>query len=60
VATHLEFIADRKISMARADGESKLTIDQRKGLAEQREAMRLQSRTEEADTANRRADMAMR
>jgi outer membrane protein OmpA-like peptidoglycan-associated protein len=58
LATHLEFVADRKISIARADAESKLAIDQRKGLAEQREAMRLQSRTEEADTANRRADLA--
>ena len=58
VATHLEFMADRKISIARAEAESKLAIDQRKGLAEQREAMRLQSRTQEADSANRRADMA--
>jgi outer membrane protein OmpA-like peptidoglycan-associated protein len=58
LATHLEFMADRKISIARAEAESKLAIDQRKGLAEQREAMRLQSRTQEADTANRRADMA--
>ena len=58
LATHLEFMADRKISIARAEAESKLAIDQRKGLAEQREAMRLQSRTQEADTANRRADLA--
>jgi outer membrane protein OmpA-like peptidoglycan-associated protein len=47
LATHLEFMADRKISIARAEAESKLAIDQRKGLAEQ-----------EADTANRRADLA--
>jgi outer membrane protein OmpA-like peptidoglycan-associated protein len=58
LATHLEFVAERKISIARAEAQSQLAIDQRKGLAEQREAMRLQSRTQEADSANRRADVA--
>src|SRR5579863_4492656 len=57
-SAHLEFMADRKISIARADAESQLAIDQRKGLAEQREAMRLQARTQEADAANQRANMA--
>jgi outer membrane protein OmpA-like peptidoglycan-associated protein len=55
---HLEFMADRKISIARADAESQLAVDQRKGLSEQREAMRLQARTQEADAANQRANMA--
>jgi outer membrane protein OmpA-like peptidoglycan-associated protein len=55
---HLEFMADRKISIARAEAESQLAVDQRKGLTEQREAMRLQARTEEADAANQRASMA--
>ena len=58
VSTHLEFVADRKISIARAEAESQLAIDQRKGLAEQREAIRLQARTQEADAANRRANRA--
>jgi outer membrane protein OmpA-like peptidoglycan-associated protein len=58
LSTHLEFMADRKISIARAEAESQLAIDQRKGLAEQREAMRLQARTQEADAANRRANRA--
>jgi outer membrane protein OmpA-like peptidoglycan-associated protein len=58
VSAHLIFMADRKISIARAEAESKLAVDQRKGLAEQREGMRLQARTEEADSANRRAAMA--
>jgi outer membrane protein OmpA-like peptidoglycan-associated protein len=57
-SAHLEFMADRKISIARADAESQLAIDQRKGLSEQREAMRLQARTQEADAANQRANMA--
>lgn len=57
-SAHLEFMADRKISIARAEAESQLAIDQRKGLAEQREAMRLQARTREADAANQRANMA--
>jgi outer membrane protein OmpA-like peptidoglycan-associated protein len=55
---HLEFMADRKISIARAEAESQLAVDQRKGLTEQREAMRLQARTAEADAANQRANMA--
>jgi outer membrane protein OmpA-like peptidoglycan-associated protein len=55
---HLEFMADRKISIARAEAESQLAVDQRKGLTEQREAMRLQARTQEADAANQRANMA--
>jgi outer membrane protein OmpA-like peptidoglycan-associated protein len=58
LAAHLELIADRKISIARAEAQSQLAVDQRKGLSEQREAMRLQSRTQEADSANRRANVA--
>jgi outer membrane protein OmpA-like peptidoglycan-associated protein len=58
LSTHLEFIADRKISIARAEAESQLAVDQRTGLGEQREAMRLQARTQEADAANRRAAYA--
>jgi outer membrane protein OmpA-like peptidoglycan-associated protein len=57
-SAHLEFMADRKISIARAEAESQLAIDQRKGLTEQREAMRLQARTQEADAANQRASLA--
>jgi outer membrane protein OmpA-like peptidoglycan-associated protein len=57
-SAHLEFMADRKISIARAEAESRLAIDQREGLTEQREAMRLQARTQEADAANQRANMA--
>jgi outer membrane protein OmpA-like peptidoglycan-associated protein len=58
VSDHRLFMADRKIAIARAEAESSLAVDQRKGLAEQREAMRLQARTQEADSANRRANMA--
>ena len=55
---HLVFIADRKIETARALGESRLAVDQRKSLLERREAIRLQARTMEADAANQRADTA--
>lgn len=58
LATHLVFMADRRIAVAKAQAESNFAVDQRKMLAEQRDAMRLQSRTQEADSANRRADMA--
>jgi len=52
VGAHLVFIADHKVDIAQAQAESHLAVDQRKGLAEQRDAMRLQSRTQEADSAN--------
>lgn len=59
MAAHLVFMADKKISIAQAQAESHLAVEQRKGLTEQREAMRLQSRTQEADAANRRANVAV-
>lgn len=58
VATHLVFMADRKISIAEAQAQGQLAVDQRKALGEQREAMRLQARTQEADAANLRATAA--
>ena len=58
VATHLVFMADRRISIAEAQAQSRLSVDQRKALGEQREAMRLQARTQEADAANVRAVVA--
>jgi outer membrane protein OmpA-like peptidoglycan-associated protein len=59
VGAHLVFIADRKIATAQAQAESNFAVDQRKVLGEQRDAMRLQSRTQEADSANRHANAAM-
>jgi outer membrane protein OmpA-like peptidoglycan-associated protein len=58
LAAHLVFLADRKIDTAQAQAESRLAVDQRKTLEEEREAMRLQARTREADAANRRATVA--
>jgi outer membrane protein OmpA-like peptidoglycan-associated protein len=58
LSDHRLFMADRKISIAQAEAQTRLAVDQRKSLADQREAMRLQERTQEADSANRRANMA--
>jgi outer membrane protein OmpA-like peptidoglycan-associated protein len=58
VAIHMVFMADRKISLAEAQARDRLMVDQRKTLGEQRDAMRLRSRTQEADTANQRAAVA--
>ncbi len=60
LATHLVFMADRKISIAEAQAQGQLAVDQRKALGEQREGMRLQARTQEADAANLRASDAQR
>jgi outer membrane protein OmpA-like peptidoglycan-associated protein len=58
VGAHLVFMADRRILIARADAQAQYEVDQRKALGEQREAMRLQARTQEADAANARANVA--
>jgi outer membrane protein OmpA-like peptidoglycan-associated protein len=58
LGAHLVFMADRSIEVAQALAESRLAVDQRKTIEEQREAMRLAARTQEADSANRRAAAA--
>jgi outer membrane protein OmpA-like peptidoglycan-associated protein len=58
LGAHLVFLADRKIEIARSVAASHYAVDQRKLLGEQRDAMRLQARTNEADSANRRAEVA--
>jgi outer membrane protein OmpA-like peptidoglycan-associated protein len=60
VAAHLVYMADRKINIAEAQAENLLAVDERKALSEEREAMRLQARTREADAANDRAKVAER
>lgn len=58
LAAHLVFLADRKIDIAQALAENQFAVEQRKTLTEQREAVRLQARTAEADSANQRAVVA--
>lgn len=58
VSKHLVFIADRKIEIARAQAEGNYAIADRSKLSQQRDEMRLQSRTVEADSANARAAVA--
>lgn len=55
---HLVFMAERKIDIAESLAQGRLSVDQRVGLAERRDEMRLQARTKEADLANDRAMMA--
>ena len=57
-AAHLRFIADRKIDTAEALARERLAVDQRTQLADARDAMRLQARTQEAAAANSRARVA--
>lgn len=57
-AQHLVLMADRKVDIARAQAQARLTEDQRKTLSEQRESARLDSRTREADAARADADIA--
>jgi outer membrane protein OmpA-like peptidoglycan-associated protein len=58
IAAHLVFLADRKIDTAQAQAEGNYAVSQRTALNEEREAMRLQARTREADAANMRAAVA--
>src|SRR5437868_1379396 len=55
---HLALIADRKVDTARALAETALAESQRTALNEQREKARLDSRTEEADSAKLQTAMA--
>ena len=50
-AAHLVYIADRKVDIAQALAESRLLVDQRAMLSQQRESARLDSRTREVDSA---------
>jgi outer membrane protein OmpA-like peptidoglycan-associated protein len=58
INAHLQFMADRKISIASADAHAQLAVDQRKEITDQRAAMQLKERTQEADSANQKADAA--
>jgi outer membrane protein OmpA-like peptidoglycan-associated protein len=58
INAHLQFMADRKISIAAAEAHSQWSVDQRRQIAEQRTAMQLDARTQEADAANARSAIA--
>jgi outer membrane protein OmpA-like peptidoglycan-associated protein len=57
-AAHLMYIAERKVDTAQALAESRLLVDQRAILNQQRESARLDSRTQEADSARSKAETA--
>jgi outer membrane protein OmpA-like peptidoglycan-associated protein len=59
INAHLQYMADRKISIATADAQSQLAIDQRKDITEQRAAMQLKERTQEADVAKQKTAVAV-
>ena len=50
-AVHLVYLADRKVEIAKARAETRFAEDQRAQLGEQRESVRLDARTREADIA---------
>ena len=58
LASHLVLMADRKVETAWSLANSRLLVDQRKQLAEQREAARLDARTREVDRARQAASVA--
>lgn len=55
---HLMYIAERKVDIAQALAESRLLVDQRAILSQQRESARLDSRTQEVDIARSKAESA--
>lgn len=58
MASHLVYLADRKVDIAQARAETRLLEDQRDSLRQQREGARLDSRTREADSARMDANKA--
>ena len=58
LAKHLVLMADRKVDIAWAQAQARLSEHQRKSLSEQRETARLDSRTREADSARMDANIA--
>lgn len=58
MAAHLMYIAERKVDIAQALAESRLLVDQRAILSQQRESARLDSRTQEVDAARSKAESA--
>lgn len=55
---HLMYIAERKVDIAQALAESRLLVDQRTTLNQQRESARLDSRTQEVDIARSKTESA--
>lgn len=56
---HLVFIADRKVDTAVALAQSRMLVDHRKVLSDERDSMRLQARTNEADRAHMATNRAV-
>lgn len=56
---HLIFIAERKVDTAVALAQGRMLVDHRKVLNDERESMRLQARTNEADRARMDANRAV-
>ncbi|MDP3608952.1 MAG: OmpA family protein [Methylophilus sp.] len=55
---HLMYIAERKVDTAQALAESRLLVEQRAILSQQRESARLDSRTQEVDIQRNKAESA--
>lgn len=55
---HLIYIAERKVDTAQALAESRLLVEQRTTLSQQRESARLDSRTQEVEIARSNTDAA--
>lgn len=53
------YVAERKVAIARAQADKRIAEDARKGLSEQRDMIRLDARTAEAETAKARAQEAI-
>jgi outer membrane protein OmpA-like peptidoglycan-associated protein len=56
VETHLVYIADRRVQIARALSQTRYDEDQRKLLSERNGQIQLDARTNEADAAKRRSE----
>lgn len=57
---HLVFVADTRVDIAEAQAMRRLYVNQREDLSQERDRLRLQARTQEAEQARREARLATR
>lgn len=58
LGSHRVYVADGKVEIAMAKATTRFAVDQRAALSQERDKIRLDARTQEADVARRQAELA--